>query len=229
MATIFYPQSAQILTRTTSGSGYTELLIATVPNSIFWFDTGSSVSALTASQMAITASYAGTASYVVSASYAANGGTSTVTGSLVPITSSAAVSASFVATASRAITASYVSNAVTASNGIVAAASMHNISGSLITRTMNLSASKGVATGDYWFVFGSPQPNVNYLVDVNAYSSSRGVTPITNSLSNFTASVGTAYNQTTAGFSMSFFSPPTTINTKGNFISCSLTVHNPWS
>jgi len=76
MAIIYYPLSSEILRRTTVGSNYTEVVIGTVPNSIFFFDTGSQIQSLTASYLDITASWS---SRSVSASYALNGGGSGVT------------------------------------------------------------------------------------------------------------------------------------------------------
>jgi len=129
------------------------------------------------------------------------------------------------ATASFAISAS---NVLTASNGSRAAASLHFISASFRSRTMNLSASR-FGVGVYRFVFGTAQPNNDYIVTTNAWTSSVGVTG-PGATMNVTGSVGTVYNQLTSGFSMSFWNSSSAGNNiKGDFLSASISIVNPWA
>lgn len=67
MANIYFPAASNLLQRTTSGSGYTEVVLGIVPNTIFFFDTASAMISMSSDVFNLTASQAATSSFVSSA------------------------------------------------------------------------------------------------------------------------------------------------------------------
>ena len=87
MSIIYYPKGSVIFRRDTQNGAYEQVSISDALNSIIYFDTSSVLSNFTGSFIYITASNAVTASYALNAS-GGGGGTSLITGSTYPITSS---------------------------------------------------------------------------------------------------------------------------------------------
>jgi hypothetical protein len=90
MAILYYPQGNLLAGRNSANAGYEQLIIANNPSTVFYFGTGSGISAVTASMLLITSSYSissswasqsfpSTSSFAISSSYA-------VSASWAPIT-----------------------------------------------------------------------------------------------------------------------------------------------
>lgn len=88
MAVIYYPKSQFMYRKDTISASYETLVLAVNPSTILYFDTGSNLNAISASEVAMTASWAVSASwapggssvsasYATSASWAPGSGTST--------------------------------------------------------------------------------------------------------------------------------------------------------
>lgn len=58
MSNIYFPQGSQIVQRNVVSSSYVELILQTLPNTVFFFDSSSQLSTLSQSQFALTSSWA---------------------------------------------------------------------------------------------------------------------------------------------------------------------------
>jgi hypothetical protein len=63
MAILYYPKGNLVGARDSANPGYEQIIIANSPATVFYFDTGSGISAVTASMLLITASYSTTSSW----------------------------------------------------------------------------------------------------------------------------------------------------------------------
>lgn len=65
MANIYFPKSSNIIQRTTSGSGYTEIVLNIQPNNVIFFDTSSALISMSADIFNLTSSWSVSSSYVL--------------------------------------------------------------------------------------------------------------------------------------------------------------------
>lgn len=153
MAIVYYPKDSIILRRDTISASYEQLELDLIPNAIFYF--GPNLTALTNSLLQVTSSWSNSSSYAITASYSLNGGsggTSLITGSTYPITSSWAelsTTSSFASSAHESFSSSYSITSLTSDFALIAGTSITSTTASYVrTGSRAITASYADIAGN---------------------------------------------------------------------------------